>query len=27
MQDLESRPLSEVQSMHDQLFSGSGEIH
>lgn len=27
MQDLENRPLSEVQSMHDQLFAGSEEIH
>jgi hypothetical protein len=27
MQDLENRPLSEVQAMHDQLFAGSGEVH
>lgn len=27
MQDLENRPLSEVQSMHDQLFAGTQEVH
>ena len=25
--ELENRPLSQVQEMHDQLFGGPGEVH
>ena len=27
MNDLENRPLSQVQEMHDQLFGGPAEVH
>jgi hypothetical protein len=27
LNELENRPLSQVQEMHDQLFGGPGEVH
>lgn len=27
MQELEDRPLTEVQTMHNQLFDNAGELH